>query len=154
LPEPIVRLLQWMTRKDPEKRPASYAELLQKIESLEQGKSSSSYKWVAVVLSIIVLFAGAVLWMQFRLATKTQSISHSEQSAKPVTTPVSATIRATVTVSINALPWARVTLIPKGFAIEPIPEHNRITPCNLVLPEGEYTIELSNDSVPQPIRQT
>jgi tetratricopeptide (TPR) repeat protein len=42
LPAALVRLVEWMTRKDPAERPGSYAELLSRLASLAPGEAATS----------------------------------------------------------------------------------------------------------------
>ncbi|MEW6368142.1 MAG: protein kinase [Acidobacteriota bacterium] len=72
-------------------------------------------------------------------------------SPPPIPSPTAAP--AVVGVAINALPWARAKIVPmtSGIAMPQISEDDRLTPCYLMLPEGEYRIELSNDGVSRPL---
>jgi len=71
------------------------------------------------------------------------------------TTPAPIPAPASATVSLNALPWARIKLSPvtKGIAAPTVPEEESVTPCFLTLPAGEYNVELRNDISPQPLTQ-
>lgn len=72
----------------------------------------------------------------------------------PAVTPLAATLPAVSArpVSVNALPWARVAIRPRGGAGDwPAGE---LTPCVLTLPPGRYEVRLENGGVtPELIRE-
>ncbi|HJZ12458.1 MAG TPA: hypothetical protein VJ521_09925, partial [Acidobacteriota bacterium] len=49
-------------------------------------------------------------------------------------------------VNINALPWARIKITPlsKEIQLPSLGEEESMTPCNLILPAGEYSMVLEN----------
>jgi serine/threonine protein kinase len=155
IPESVVRLLQWMTRKDPAKRPASYAQLLERIDSLLQKKThksalrKSTIYWMVgfTVLLFGILFA-------YRTQPPVRKITPITKSVSKISPPTPLAV-SQIPVSINALPWARVKIVPltKGIEVPAIPEMERITPCNFSLAEGDYVIELTNDSLGQPVQK-
>ena len=154
LSESIVRLLQWMTRKQPDKRPSSYDQLLEQIDSLlhknKLEKSILQKSRIAVLAGVLILVTAFAIWT--RPGKHDARVPDSMPRASrilPLTKPMAV-------VAINALPWARIklTALTKGVSIPIIPEKQRITPCNLSLPEGDYSIELVNDSGTQPIQKT
>jgi len=155
LPESVVRLLQWMTRKEPDKRPSSYAQLLEQIDSLiskkQLGKSAIEKFRVAGLAAIFVLVIGIAIW-----SGQHRRDDPALTRSLPRPSPVLPQTTSMAVVSINALPWARIklTALTKGISVPVIPEKQRITPCNLSLPEGKYSIELLNDTVVQPVQQT
>lgn len=155
LPESVVRLLQWMTRKEPEKRPASYEQLLERIESLLQEKartrSTRSKSKTLVLASILSVFILMIIWLQYGKREYAPPIT-SLPSPAPTLPQQSSSM---FVISINALPWARVKITPltKGITVPMIPETERITPCNFSLPAGEYTLELDNDTLSQPVQK-
>ena len=61
----------------------------------------------------------------------------------PTPTPVMAPVM------INALPWARVRLRPvsKQFQMPSLSSEQLITPCTLLLPAGDYIVNLSNSGI-------
>ena len=88
----------------------------------------------AAVAVVVVLVLGALL---LRPDTSARITTTSEA---PETTPEPAVIRVPVT--INAIPWAKVRIVPKdgaGSATE------GTTPMVVDLQAGEYTLELRND---------
>src|SRR5207249_4577935 len=68
------------------------------------------------------------------------------------TTAPSSPAPVRIAVVLNALPWAHVKVTPlsKNFHVE-IPPNEKLTPCSLLLSEGEYTVEFSNDPMLQPL---
>ncbi len=89
--------------------------------------SQISRTTIVLALSAIAIVLGVILWRFVMNPT-------------PVPPPL-------VRVTINALPWARVKIIPvtNGITIPEIQDTERITPCRLYLPEAEYKVELQND---------
>jgi len=63
---------------------------------------------------------------------------------------------ATLSVTVNALPWARVKLSSNDPAVvvPSLPLDESTTPLSLRLPEAEYTLELENGGITPPLRQT
>jgi len=157
LPDSIVSLVYSMTRKKADKRPSSYSQLREKIDSISNrhatGKSVFTKARVTVPAAILVLISGIAIWFQQSSQTDAPPETKRLSRPSPVSTPPT---RATAIVTINVLPWARVKLTPltKGISLPVIPEKERITPCSFSLPEGEYSVELSNDSVLQPVQKT
>jgi serine/threonine protein kinase len=104
--------------------------------SLPEASSSSKFPllWLAPIVAMFVL-----AWIWFYV---------SRNSKPPLL------VRPQVSVVVNALPWARVKLTPltKDVQIQ-IPRDEAVTPCSLLLPAGEYSVELSNDGVSRPIVQ-
>jgi serine/threonine protein kinase len=158
LPESVVRLLFWMTRKDPKKRPASYRQLLEKIDSLlndqkKIGKSVFEKSRISLMLGVPILVVAIAISIQLQKA----KLSNPPLTRSSPPSPTALAPPKTMTVvTINALPWAHVKLTPatKGIDIPVISEKERITPCYFLLPEGEYSIELVNDIVSRPVLQT
>lgn len=91
--------------------------------------------WVAVF--VIVALAGTAFWFLTR---------------KPSSPPPP----AMVSVTLNALPWARVKLTPVTEGIQPpqIPEEEAVTPCSFVLAEGDYTVSMQSDTGSTPLVKT
>jgi predicted Ser/Thr protein kinase len=57
-------------------------------------------------------------------------------------------------VSLNALPWARVRIVPAGEAAAAIETGPLITPCVVDLLPGSYTIELENGGLTPPSKRS
>jgi hypothetical protein len=55
---------------------------------------------------------------------------------------------ANVAVSINALPWARVRLVPASG--DPTAVREAVTPCLVLLPRGSYRLDLENGGLNPP----
>lgn len=88
-----------------------------------------------LIAILIVLLATAATWFYFSKTTQVPS-----SPAPPVATAV----------VLNALPWAHVKVVPLSNNIRvEVPAEEGITPCNFLLPEGEYSVELSNDAIPK-----
>ncbi len=153
LPESVVRLLQWMTRKESDKRPSSYPLLLERIDSvLNQQKSEKHFfeKYRGFLLAgVLILAIGIAMWFQ-NAGKKTMVTETSPSISTALPDP-----EVKTSVSINVLPWAHVKLTPltKGVEIPAILEAERTTPCNFLLPDGEYSLELTNDLVQQPVQK-
>ncbi len=92
-------------------------------------KPITAYKWLGAGLAAVLL--ATIIWSVMR---------------KPVPDKPLPGI-ASVPVVINALPWARtkITTVSDQIRIS-IPPEEQVTPCSFLLPEGEYSLELSNDS--------
>ncbi len=150
LPQGIVSLLQWMTRKEPDKRPSSYAQLLEKVDSVKQERVSRKSR-VLLLASLLVLTIGLVTWFQQRAGKETPITNSVPPTSVTLLPPIGMSV-----VTINALPWARVNLTPltKEIKLPEFSENERTTPCNFSLPDGEYSIELSNDAALEPVRKT
>ena len=155
LSESVVRLLEWMTRKEPDKRPSSYAQLLEQIDSLvsrkKLEKSVFEKSRVAVLTGMLVLAIGLAIW-----SGQSKHVDAPLTKSLPAPSRILPHSQPMAVVTINALPWARIklTALTEGITVPVITEKQRITPCNLSLPEGEYSIELVNDAITQPVQQT
>jgi serine/threonine protein kinase len=80
-------------------------------------------------------------------------ISMLPESKPKFVSPPPAVMPESVTVGINASPWAYVK-VHRGNSIFEIPKAESVTPCSFSLPEGDYTIELQrpgSKSIDQPI---
>lgn len=64
----------------------------------------------------------------------------------------SAPVVSSVTVIMNARPWARITV--KSEENREIQQNTGTTPCAFRLPYGKYKVELTSDSQPQPVVKT
>jgi len=91
--------------------------------------------WVAVI--VMVALAGTVFWFLTR---------------QPVVPPQP----TMVSVTLNALPWARIKLTPvtEGIQLPQIPEEEKVTPCSFVLAEGDYTVSMQSDPDSTPLVKT
>jgi serine/threonine protein kinase len=113
------------------------------------------WKWLAIPLSLVVV-GGATWYVKSEKkqelpvstvsqpASTTPAVPVKPPEIKPQPVPVAP---AVASISINALPWARIRFTAAGSGKLPvIPEGESLTPCAFSLPEGDYTIELSNDA--------
>ncbi|PWT88905.1 MAG: hypothetical protein C5B54_09840 [Acidobacteria bacterium] len=95
-------------------------------------------KFAIIGLVILVL---ATAWFLFRRPVVT------EPQKPSIPSPAAVTL---VGVNLNALPWAKVKIIPVSKSVQfTIPAEEKVTPCFLNLPEGDYSVELSNDGSTQ-----
>ena len=109
--------------------PLSSVQTFPGVPALEAPRLVPRYKWLTLGLAAVII--ATTLWFVLK---------------KPVPDkPVPAA--QLVPVVINALPWAnaRISPVSKEMKIE-IPSEEQITPCSLLLPEGEYSLELSNNA--------
>jgi serine/threonine protein kinase len=89
----------------------------------------TSYKWLGAGLAAVL--AATIIWFVMREPVPDKPLS----------------VIVPVPVVINALPWARTKITPVSDQIKiSIPSEEQLTPCSFLLPEGEYSLELSNDS--------
>lgn len=168
-PDGLEKIILRALKKEPEARYQSVEELLQALESwhtadteqrqvMDQAPTMAQATSVAVetretmpvgaaaivprrvpilwiAAAVVILIAGSSIWFY-----------NSRRSAVPAVPP------ATVSVVINALPWARVKVTPVSNDVQvQIPPEENVTPCSWLLPQGEYDVELTNNSSSQPV---
>jgi hypothetical protein len=69
------------------------------------------------------------------------------QRSSRLPTPIAAT-----SVSLNALPWARVTLRSQDSGKTQAEQNS--TPCTFLLQPGKYQLKLTNDGITPPLEKT
>jgi serine/threonine protein kinase len=100
--------------------------------------------------SLFVLASGMVWLASFRREpAPTAAIEPAPGNAAAAERPSP----VKVPVRFNALPWARVKVHPLESAVDVprLPEEERITPCTMELPAGEYSVELENGGLTPPL---
>jgi tetratricopeptide (TPR) repeat protein len=93
----------------------------------------SKKNWIPIAAVLLILLTAIGIWVAVKLLRR------------PPPTPIPAGPLMT-TVTINALPWARVKLTPvsKETKLPSVADEELVTPCRLSLSTGEYVLELNN----------
>jgi hypothetical protein len=87
--------------------------------------------------------AGRGFWYQVRAALPAGNFALSN----PVWVPGRLIDDASVDVTIDAVPWARVRVIDAASGADMAVPSPNVTPLTLRLPQGEYLVDLENDGV-------
>ncbi|MEW6368883.1 MAG: serine/threonine-protein kinase [Acidobacteriota bacterium] len=102
--------------------------------------------WPAAAVCIAIVAVFSIWFFGYRGKHPAPVPPHDEGSTASVSAPAEPAAGAPqlVEVSIDAVPWARVKVIPSfpGMTPPQVPEDEMTTPCNLMLQPGEYTVEL------------
>lgn len=103
--------------------------------------------WLFAVPLIAAALAAA-LWFGLHKEDTQSTAAVKTARVQPENKTVSPLPSTGYSVTLIALPWARVSIKPvsEHSRVPSIPDGERLTPCNLSLPEGEYSVEFSNDS--------
>lgn len=95
--------------------------------------------FVVAALGVLFLIVSAWLYPLFKSEKTSQRLHPTVSSASPIQVPV----------SINALPWAKVSV--RTFSGDVLPllkqDEEKTTPCSILLPAGKYQLELKNDAI-------
>jgi serine/threonine-protein kinase len=85
------------------------------------------------------------------IATRTPSTTHEGPGVtSPPKRETAVAPLVPVPVALNALPWARLRVMPKGTTASSAKVEECTTPCVLALAPGPYTIELENGGLTPP----
>jgi serine/threonine protein kinase len=107
--------------------------------------------WVVISAGLLIPVLVAVFGWWFFFSSR----ADRQEAGLQAGTSAKGVLKAPIPVTINALPWAEVTVRPIDVQASSARsgQQTGVTPCYFLLPEGEYRIELTNRFGP-PIRQT
>ena len=112
-------------------------------------------RWAVLGISL-ALVAAILLWTRpWRLVSETAGTRSSPVSPSAASlAPPAPVAAAKSAVTLNARPWARITLQPRGSTDSTVPvAKDLITPCAVDLADGDYTVELENGGLTPPLRR-
>jgi serine/threonine protein kinase len=112
--------------------------------------ASSLPRWypIAAIIALVLIVGIAAVWLKSRETSGSivdPTVSNTATSAMPATVDVSAApVAATGQLLINALPWGLVTSVTNTAGAEQLTAGAAETPLVLVLPAGNYKVQLTN----------
>jgi serine/threonine protein kinase len=133
--------------RDPENRFQSVNELLTALHPLVRSstsvvrtKSRNRRSMMLIVASLVLI---ALVFV----------IAKMNQKSEPL--PISQIVPTPISVSINALPWAHVTIqaYSKDTKLPIFKTEDMITPLSVMIPPGKYKLEFKNNGISKPFSQ-